>query len=80
MDGWWRQLVRVLDEISEDDPRREVYEQDLVAMCEALTDCRREDGFWNVSLHDQTNFGGKELTGTALFCLWYGMGRQKRIA
>ncbi len=64
-------LVRVLDEISEDDPRREVYEQDLVAMCEALADCRREDGFWNVSLHDQTNFGGKELTGTALFV--YGM-------
>ncbi len=32
---------------------------------------QRPDGFWNVSLHDPTNFGGKELTGTALFV--YGM-------
>ncbi len=33
--------------------------------------CQRKDGFWNVSLHDESNFGGKELTGTALFV--YGM-------
>ena len=40
-------------------------------MVDALVACQREDGFWNVSLHDPTNFGGKELTGTALFV--YGM-------
>ena len=29
------------------------------------------DGFWNVSMHDESNFGGKETSGTALFV--YGM-------
>ena len=33
--------------------------------------CQRKDGFWNVSLHDGSHFGGPELTGTALFI--YGM-------
>jgi unsaturated rhamnogalacturonyl hydrolase len=32
---------------------------------------QREDGMWNVSLHDPNHFGGKELTGTAFFV--YGM-------
>ena len=64
-------LVRVLDEIPADDPHRKEYEKDLKDMCEALVKCQREDGFWNVSLHDPSNFGGKELTGTALFV--YGM-------
>ena len=64
-------LVRVLDELPADDPHRKEYEKDLKDMCEALVKCQREDGFWNVSLHDPTNFGGMELTGTALFV--YGM-------
>lgn len=64
-------LVRVLDELPADAAHRDVYEADLKSMCEALADCQREDGFWNVSLHDPTNFGGKELSGTALFV--YGM-------
>lgn len=64
-------LVRVLDELPADAPHRQEYEQDLKYMCAALVKCQREDGFWNVSLHDPSNFGGKELTGTALFV--YGM-------
>lgn len=64
-------LVRVLDELPADAPHRKEYEKDLKDMCEALVKCQREDGFWNVSLHDPSNFGGKELTGTALFT--YGM-------
>ena len=42
-----------------------------MAMSKALKQCQREDGFWNVSLHDPSNFGGKETSGTALFV--YGM-------
>ncbi|MDE6416736.1 MAG: glycoside hydrolase family 88 protein [Duncaniella sp.] len=64
-------LVKVLQELPADDPHRKDYINDLKAMCEALVKCQREDGFWNVSLHDDSNFGGKELTGTALFV--YGM-------
>jgi rhamnogalacturonyl hydrolase YesR len=36
-------------------------------MMEALVPIQREDGFWNASLHDPTNYGGIELTGTSLF-------------
>ena len=47
------------------------YKKDFIEMSEALLKCQRLDHFWNVSLHDESNFGGKELTGTALFI--YGM-------
>ncbi len=64
-------LVRVLDELPEQHPDRQLYESDLKSMLKAAKNCRRDDGFWNVSLHDPSNYGGKELTGTAL--LVYGM-------
>lgn len=64
-------LVRVLDVIPADAPHRAEYEQDLKDMCSALALVQREDGFWNASLHDPKNFGGKETSGTALFA--YGM-------
>lgn len=47
------------------------YKKDYLAMTKALLKCQRADGFWNVSLHDATNYGGVELSGTALFI--YGM-------
>ena len=64
-------LVKVLEESPVDDPHHAAYIKDLKAMCDALVKCQREDGFWNVSLHDPDHFGGKEVTGTALFV--YGM-------
>lgn len=47
------------------------YRKDFVSMSAALVKCQRADGFWNVSLHDESNYGGVELSGTALFI--YGM-------
>ena len=64
-------LVRVLSQLPKSDAHRAEYEQDFKSMMEALVPVQREDGYWNVSLHDSTNFGGKELTGTSLFT--YGM-------
>ncbi len=64
-------LVRVLDELPENAPHRDLYIKDFRAMCKAAKACQREDGYWNVSLHDESNFGGKEVTGTSLFI--YGM-------
>jgi len=64
-------LVRVLQTIPEDEPHRQQYVDDFKRMMKALVPIQREDGFWNVSLHDPGNFGGKELSGTALFT--YGM-------
>jgi rhamnogalacturonyl hydrolase YesR len=70
--GWvYAALVRILDVIPSDESHCATYIADFLAMSEALKNCQREDGFWNVSLHDPTHFGGKETTGTALFV--YGM-------
>ncbi|MDR2937238.1 MAG: glycoside hydrolase family 88 protein [Rikenellaceae bacterium] len=64
-------MVRVLEIIPTDEAHRSEYVKMLRDMCSALVPLQRPDGFWNVSLHDPTHFGGKELTGTALFV--YGM-------
>jgi len=70
--GWvFAALTRVLDTIPESEPHRAEYLADFQAMAEALRVVQRSDGFWNVSLHDPTHFGGPELTGTSLFT--YGM-------
>ena len=70
--GWvYAALVRVLDEIPADETHRQDYINDFLTMSKALKQCQRTDGFWNVSLHDESNFGGKETSGTALFV--YGM-------
>jgi rhamnogalacturonyl hydrolase YesR len=70
--GWvYAALVRVMNEIPEKEAHYASYLQDFKDMSEALEKCQRLDGFWNVSLHCVENFGGKELTGTALFV--YGM-------
>jgi rhamnogalacturonyl hydrolase YesR len=60
-------LTKVLTIIPENAPHRAQYVSDLKAMAKALVPIQRADGFWNVSLHDPTNFGGKEASGTALF-------------
>lgn len=70
--GWvYTALARTLNVIPNDETHRKEYIDDFKAMSKAIKNCQREDGFWNVSLHDPTNFGGKETTGTSLFI--YGM-------
>lgn len=70
--GWvMMALARVLDIIPADAPHRDVYLADFRAMADALTRIQRDDGFWNVSLHDPSQFGGPETSGTAMFT--YGM-------
>jgi len=57
--------------LPKNEPHRNEYLADYKSMMKALASLQRADGYWNVSLHDPTNFGGKELTGTSLFI--YGM-------
>ncbi|RLJ72808.1 glycoside hydrolase family 88/105 protein [Pedobacter alluvionis] len=64
-------LVRVLEIIPENETHRNEYLKTYQEMIKALAAIQRTDGFWNVSLHDATHFGGKETSGTALFV--YGM-------
>ncbi len=64
-------MVKVMEIIPENSPHYKEYKEMYLGMMEALLPLQREDGFWNVSLADPGHFGGKELSGTALFC--YGM-------
>ncbi len=70
--GWvLAALVRVLDIMPKDAPHYKEYLKTFEKMAKALIPIQRSDGFWNASLHDPNNYGGKELSGTALFV--YGM-------
>jgi unsaturated rhamnogalacturonyl hydrolase len=70
--GWvLAALVRTLDIMPKDAPHRAEYLATYSKMVDALLPLQRADGFWNASLTDETDFGGKELTGTGLFA--YGM-------
>lgn len=64
-------LAKTLNGLPKTDPHYNEYMQDYKEMLAALLPLQRSDGYWNVSLHDSTHFGGKELTGTSLFV--YGM-------
>ena len=77
--GWvYAALVKVLEDL-EAMPKlskqsKKYYKslkKDFILMSNGLLNCQREDGFWNPSLMSEANYGGKELTGTALFL--YGM-------
>jgi len=78
--GWvFAALARVLDILPEDAPHREEYLKTFQVMANALLKVQREDGFWNVSLHDPGHFGGPEVTGTSLFVYGFAWGIRNGI-
>jgi rhamnogalacturonyl hydrolase YesR len=78
--GWvLAALVRVLDIIPENAPHRNEYIKTYKEMASALLKVQRSDGFWNVSLHDPSNFVGKETSGTALFVYGFAWGINNNI-
>ena len=69
--GWvYAALVRAMDALPSD-PHYRQYLADYKAMTKGLLRTQQPDGYWYASLADANDFGGKELTGTALFI--YGM-------
>ena len=71
-DGWVvAAICRVLDEMQPSDPHYNEYVSDLISLLKGLQPLQREDLFWNCSLADSTDFGGKEVTGTSLFIYGY---------
>ena len=73
--GWvLAALARTLDKLPASDPHYNDYLKDFRTMSAALIKVQRADGFWNASLHDPSNFGGKETSGTALFVYGFAWG------
>lgn len=78
--GWvLAALARTLDLLPKTDAHYTEYLQDFKDMSAALVKVQRADGFWNVSLHDSTHFGGKETSGTALFTYGFAWGLNKGL-
>ena len=76
--GWaYAALVKAMEDISSrpltsrSRSHLKLLKRDFRKMSRALRQCQRTDGLWNPSLLCPTNYGGKELTGSALFL--YGM-------
>ncbi|MFB6319425.1 glycoside hydrolase family 88 protein [Saccharicrinis sp. FJH54] len=78
--GWvYAALVRVLDIIPETEAHYAEYLDVYKSMSEALINCQREDGFWNPSLVDPNDYGGKETSGTGFFVYGLAWGMNKGI-
>jgi len=78
--GWvFAAMVQVLEIMPADAPHRAEYETMFKNMAGALLKIQRPDGFWSVSLHDPTNFGGPELSGTAFFTYGFAWGVRKGL-
>jgi unsaturated rhamnogalacturonyl hydrolase len=78
--GWvYAALVRVLTIMPKDAPHRDEYLKTYLEMTKALLPLQRSDGFWNASLTDSTDFGGKEMTGTALFVYGLAWGINNKV-
>ncbi|MBN2761560.1 MAG: glycoside hydrolase family 88 protein [Bacteroidales bacterium] len=73
--GWvFAALARVLDVMPADAPHRNEYLTTYTEMAEALIALQRYDGFWNPSLVDSNDYGGKETSGTAFFTFGLAWG------
>ena len=72
-------LVKTLQALPKSDPHYAEYLQDYKDMCAALLPLQRSDGYWNVSLTDETHFGGKEVSGTSLFIYGFAWGINNNI-
>lgn len=73
--GWvYAALVRVLNILPKTEPHYQFYLNDFLQMSKALLACQRQDGFWDSSLADLNEYGGKETSGTALFIYGFAWG------
>jgi hypothetical protein len=68
--GWvFVAFARTLTDLPKTDPHYNEYLQDFKDMADALLKIQRSDGFWNVSLHDSTDFGERKQQVPACLCM-----------
>lgn len=73
--GWVvASFPRILENLDQNDPYREKYEQLLKEMCLRLIELQGEDGMWRASLLDPDEFPMKESSGTAFYCFGMAWG------
>jgi rhamnogalacturonyl hydrolase YesR/Tol biopolymer transport system component len=60
-------LVRVLENLTHDEPQRGKYVERFKTMSAALARCQGDDGLWRANLADPDQFPGPESSGTGFF-------------
>ena len=77
--GWvYAALVRCMNQLDPKDKYYKELKKDFLLMSKALKAYQRpEDGLWNPSLVSYADYGGKEMSGTALFLYGMAWGIQK---
>ena len=61
-------LVRLLDELPADYPKRAFYEDIYKKMAKKIVSIQQKDGFWRASLLDPDSYPGGETSGTGFYC------------
>ena len=73
--GWvFAALARTLQLLPETDAHRPEYIDMFVKMAEALKNCQRPDGFWNMNLGDPNHYPAPETSGTGFFTFGLAWG------
>ncbi|MEL7120063.1 MAG: glycoside hydrolase family 88 protein [Bacteroidota bacterium] len=61
-------LVRLLDELPADYPKRAFYENIYKKMAKKIVSIQQEDGLWRASLLDPASYPGGETSGSGFYC------------
>lgn len=72
-------LVRVLQELPADYPRRSFYVDLLKKMANRVASLQLEDGLWRASLLDPASYPGGEVSGSGFFCYSLAWGINHNI-
>lgn len=72
-------LVRMLENMPDNFPRRKKYEKLLREMAAQLAALQQPDGSWHTSLLDPTAYPVKETSGTGFFCYALAWGINHKI-
>lgn len=66
--GWvFAGFAKVLDDLPENDPHRDLYTQRFRSMAESIAASQQPEGYWSRSLLDSAQAPGRETSGTAFF-------------
>lgn len=73
--GWvFAALARTLELLPKNNQHRQEYIDMFLQMAQALKNCQRDDGFWNMSLGDPDYYPAAETSGTAFFTFGMAWG------
>ena len=70
-------MVRILEELPSDYPKRPFYEKLYKEMMEKIASIQQADGLWRSSLLDPDSYPGGEVSGSGFFCYALAWGINK---